>query len=145
MMDLRLREDTAEVNGRRYVLRCNMAVLAEVQAGAEDGNIMTVLRSGPFVAAPRIFAAMLNDFAAEQGWPERYTPEQAARLLPPHAATPLVGMLSDAMTDGAPEMDENPPEALPRTAASAEESISRGTYPFGSPTSAETRELSGEP
>ena len=81
MTDIRLEELPFEFDGKRWILRCNMNVLADVQA-AYEGNIASALDSDrPYESVLRFLAAMLNDYADEQGWPERYTARQLGRKL----------------------------------------------------------------
>ena len=79
MRDIRLEEVPFEFDGKTYLLRCNMNVLADVSkayggsiGGAMDG------RDG-FRSVLEFLAAMLNDYADEQGWPERYTAREVGR------------------------------------------------------------------
>lgn len=68
MMDLRLEELPYVLDGRTYLLRCNMNVLADVQE-AYDGDLTPALGSrGTLRSALEFLAAMLNDYADEQGW-----------------------------------------------------------------------------
>ena len=66
MSGVKMKEIPFELDGKRYKLRCNMNVLADVQE-AYDGDFMESL--------------MLNDYADEQGWPERFTAKQLGRKL----------------------------------------------------------------
>lgn len=68
MADLRLETLPFEFEGRRYVLRCNMNVLADVQE-MNNGVISSALdgRRGQKTAL-QFLAAMMNDYADEQGW-----------------------------------------------------------------------------
>lgn len=67
-MDLRLEELPFEYDGRRYLLRCNMNVLADVQI-AYDGNLTPALNTrGTLRSVLEFLAAMMNDYADEQGW-----------------------------------------------------------------------------
>lgn len=81
MSDVRMREIPYELDGKRYRLRCNMNVLADVQE-AYDGDFMESLNSKSSMKGILEFlAAMLNDYADEQGWPERFTAKQLGRKL----------------------------------------------------------------
>ena len=81
MNDIRLEEIPFEFDGKRYLLRCNMNVLADVQAAyggdfgkaLDEKNIMT--------SVLEFLAAMMNDYADEQGWPERWKARQLGRKI----------------------------------------------------------------
>lgn len=81
MSGVKMREVPFELDGKRYKLRCNMNVLADVQE-AYDGDFMESLNSRQSMKSVLEFlAAMLNDYADEQGWPERFTAKQLGRKL----------------------------------------------------------------
>ena len=80
MSSLRLEEKPVEFEGRTYVLRCNMAVLDALQE-AHGGDFAEVMQLSPQQAAPEIFAAMLNDYAEDMGWEERWTRRQIAKRI----------------------------------------------------------------
>ena len=81
MSGVKMREVPFELDGKRYKLRCNMNVLADVQE-AYDGDFMESLNSKSSMKGILEFlAAMLNDYADEQGWPERFTAKQLGRKL----------------------------------------------------------------
>lgn len=76
-----MREIPYELDGKRYRLRCNMNVLADVQE-AYDGDFMESLNSKTSMKGILEFlAAMLNDYADEMNWPERFTAKQLGRKL----------------------------------------------------------------
>lgn len=80
-MSLKLEEVPFEFEGKTYMLRCNMTVLEEIQ-DAHDGNLSEALDPERAIrSATEFLTAMLNDYADEQGWPERYTRKQVARKL----------------------------------------------------------------
>ena len=68
MADLRLEELPFTHEGQRYLLRCNMNVLADVQE-MNGGRISPALdgKRGQ-KATLQFLAAMMNDYADEQGW-----------------------------------------------------------------------------
>lgn len=68
MADLRLETLPFEFEGRRYLLRCNMNVLADVQEmnGGFIDPAFNEKRSQKSVL--QFLAAMMNDYADEQGW-----------------------------------------------------------------------------
>lgn len=122
MTDIRLEELPFEMDGKVYKLRCNMNVLADVQdafggaiAGALTGE--NVNRS-----VMEFLAAMLNDYADEQGWPERFTARQLGRKLPLNVVRPTVimGLVTRSIT---PPDAKNRPEAVsePDTGAEPDE------------------------
>ena len=81
MRDIRLEEIPFEFDGKRYMLRCNMNVLADVQEayGGDFGKALAVKNSTG--SAMEFLAAMLNDYADEQGWPEHWTARQVGRKI----------------------------------------------------------------
>ena len=81
MSGARMREIPYELDGKQYRLRCNMNVLADVQE-AYDGDFMESLNSKSSMKGILEFlAAMLNDYADEMNWPERFTAKQLGRKL----------------------------------------------------------------
>lgn len=76
-MDVRLQEVPFEFNGKSYKLRCNFNVLADIIN--DFGGKLPEMNITVF---PRILAPMLNDYADEQGWAERYKGKDVGRLLP---------------------------------------------------------------
>ena len=80
-MSLKLEEVPFEFEGKTYMLRCNMTVLEEIQ-DAHDGALSEALNPKRSIRCGTEFlAAMLNAYAEEQGWPERYTTKELARKL----------------------------------------------------------------
>lgn len=78
MSDLRLESAPFSFEGRNYTLRCNMNVLADVQ-DAYGGDIAPALSGrGTLRSVLEFLAAMMNDYADEQGWfePDPYTGEK---------------------------------------------------------------------
>lgn len=100
MRDIRLEELPFEMDGKTYLLRCNMNVLADVQ-DAFGGTIAGAL-TGENVnrSVMEFLAAMLNDYADEQGWPERFTARQLGRKLPLNVVRPTVimGLVTRSIT-----------------------------------------------
>lgn len=81
MRDIRLEELPFDLDGKRFLLRCNMNVLADVQE-LHGGMISEALNGGkPTESILEWMAAMLNDYADEQGWPERYTVKSLGRKI----------------------------------------------------------------
>lgn len=99
MNDIRLEEVPFDFNGKTYMLRCNMNVLADVQEayGGQIGEAMSEER--PTKSVMEFLAAMLNDYADEMGWPERYTSRDVGRKLSPNAALSLdiMGLVTRAI------------------------------------------------
>jgi len=72
---IRLEEKPFELEGKVYSLRCNMAVLETIEE--QHGDMEAVMQLPVRTASLELLTAMLNDWAEEQGWEERWT---AARL-----------------------------------------------------------------
>lgn len=81
MKDIRLKAETMELDGKTFKLRCNFNVLADAQEHFGDFKHLTK-NVATFKNARFYLASMMNDYADEQGWAERYTPEQVGRMLP---------------------------------------------------------------
>lgn len=81
MEDIRLPESAFHFDGREYKLRCNFNVLADVveSCGGELPNVFD--KRTQLKIAREFLTAMLNDYADDQGWPERYTARQVGRKL----------------------------------------------------------------
>jgi hypothetical protein len=98
-MDVRLKESEITLDGKRYVLRCNMNVLADVQE-AYDGKIMLAVRSKNTVKSVLAFlAAMLNDYNDETGSPDRFTPREVGRLIEPSRLEEIVNSVMALVVD----------------------------------------------
>ena len=76
---IRLEEKPFELEGKRYLLRCNMAVLETVEE--ENGDMEELMKLSIRNSSLELLAAMLNDYAEEQGWEERWTPKQLKRKI----------------------------------------------------------------
>ena len=84
-MDIRLKIEPFELNGKVYNLCCHMNVLADVQE-AFGGDFLSALRNPAALKTALTFlAAMINDCADTNGWPERFTAKELGRIIP---ATP---------------------------------------------------------
>lgn len=93
--DIRLKTGRLEVGGKVYTLRCNMNVLADVQE-EYGGSLTAALASDRHLKRALSFAsAMLNDWADEQGWEERWTAKTLGRALP----TDAPGIWADQVMD----------------------------------------------
>lgn len=105
MSDIRLEEVPFELDGKTYMLRCNMNVLADVQE-AYDGDFSKALSEKSTLKSTLTFlAAMLNDYADEMGWSERFTARQLGRKykrfdLP---AEQIIGVVIRGITPDGPQ------------------------------------------
>ena len=111
MADLRLKTEKYIINGREYTLVCNMNVLAEIQE-TNDGDFREVLnRSKSIRNALMIGAAMANECAEENGWPERFTAKTLGRLIPPKEtgkfSAMITSLLYSALIDDEPREKED--------------------------------------
>lgn len=98
MTDVRIKTAEYMFGDRTYMLRCNMNVLADVQEW-HGGEIMAAFSGKSTLKTCIAFlAAMLNDYADEQGWPERYTARQVGRLLPPAELNKIVSIIMPLVT-----------------------------------------------
>lgn len=71
---IRLEEKPFELDGQRYTLRCNMAVLETVEDA--HGDLESFMALSVTKASLYLLTAMLNEDASERGLDERWTPEQ---------------------------------------------------------------------
>ena len=79
MRDIRLEELPFEFEGKRFLLRCNMNVLADVQE-LHGGNLSEAMIGDKATTVMlEWMAAMMNDYADEKCWPERYTAKKLGR------------------------------------------------------------------
>ena len=112
MSDIRLEQIPFDFDGRRYLLRCNMNVLADVQE-VFDGRIVEALNGeNPTRSVLEFLTAMLNDYADEQGWPERFTSRTLGRKLSP-AMLPsieIMGLVTRSITPPKARSDQNTSE-----------------------------------
>lgn len=102
-MDIRLKELPFVFDDKDFILRCNMNVLADVQE-AFDGDFSSALDGKKSVLSVITFlTAMLNDYADEKGWPERYNVKQVGRMFQPLELRKLreqvMGLVASALTD----------------------------------------------
>lgn len=99
MRDIRLEEIPFEFEGKTYMLRVNMNVLADVQE-IYGGTITDALTGGkPYRSVTEFLAAMMNDYADEMGWPERFTRRSLGRKLGPNQlpAKEIFGLVTRAI------------------------------------------------
>lgn len=98
MNDVRLKTAEYEFQGKKYTLRCNMNVLADVQE-AFGGNMQEALSEKSSLRACLTFlASMLNDYADEMGLEERFTSRQVGRILAPWQLKGLEGVVFPLVT-----------------------------------------------
>ena len=71
--DIRLQDRKFTFDGRDFVLRCNMAVLADVQKACGGNLLQAISDDAPLEGMLIWLSAMMNDYADEQGW-EDYEP-----------------------------------------------------------------------
>lgn len=105
MRDIRLEQMPFSFDGKVWQLRCNMNVLADVQ-DSYGGSITDALTGGkPSRSVIEFLAAMLNDYAEEMGWTERYTARSLGRKLSPNMV-PTVEIMGLVMRAVAPPAEE---------------------------------------
>lgn len=102
-MDIRLKTQPFDFDGKTFQLCCNMNVLADVQS-VYEGNIRIALESPDKVRSLLEFlTAMLNDYADSQNWEGRYTSRQVGRLLKPSQlnmiSETVMGLVVDSLKD----------------------------------------------
>ncbi len=76
---IRLEERPFELDGKRYMLRCNMAVLETVEE--KHGDFEAVTQLPVRKASLELLAAMMTDYAEDHGWDENWTPEQLKKRI----------------------------------------------------------------
>lgn len=103
-----------ELDGKEFVLCCNFNVIADVEA--LYGGLGALLQGiSPMSSARTFLSCMMNDYADTMGWPERYTPRQAGRLLPTaakelnHAVDEIMELVFSAVRSETPA-DQKPSE-----------------------------------
>lgn len=105
---IRLEEKPFELEGKRYLLRCNMAVLEAIEE--LHGDFEAVMNLPVRTASLDLLQLMLNDYADEQGWDEQWTAARLKRRISYAMLMELdlVGMLLRAL---APAKKDTTPEA----------------------------------
>ena len=112
MSGVKMREIPFELDGKRYRLRCNMNVLADVQE-EYDGDFMESLNGKKAMKGILVFlAAMLNDYADEMGWPERFTAKQLGRRLHQDEipGVKIMALVTEAVLPRVKEKNQEVPE-----------------------------------
>lgn len=105
---IRLEEKPFELEGKRYLLRCNMAVLEAIEE--LHGDFEAVMQLPVRTASLDLLQLMLNDYADEQGWDEQWTASRLKRRISYAMLMELdlTGMLFRAL---APAKKDTTPEA----------------------------------
>ena len=115
MRDIRLEEIPFEFDGKTFLLRCSMNVLADVQE-EYGGSIGEALDGGsPLKSVLSFLSAMMDDYADEQGWAERYTPRQLGRRLSLKDVRSIgvMELVTRSITPDTPEMQVSDPDTSP--------------------------------
>lgn len=81
MSDIRLESMPFEINGKTYQLRCNMNVLCDVQEAFGGDFVAAMDGKNAMRSVLTFLSAMLNDYADEKGWEERYTAKSLGRQI----------------------------------------------------------------
>ena len=107
-MSLRLEEKRLEVEGKTYVLRCNMAVLdaLETAYGSFEAVMELPVREGQAA----ILAAMLNDYAEDMGWEQSWTARKIKKRysLAGLLELGILGMFNRAITPETADSGDEP-------------------------------------
>lgn len=115
MRDIRLEEFPFEFEGKTYILRCNMNVLADVQ-DAFGGDLGAALRDdSPARSVLEFLAAMMNDYADDMGWQERFTAKKLGRKFPSITALPaaeVFRLVTKSITPAREEDDQTVEENM---------------------------------
>lgn len=110
---IRLEEKPFELEGKLYRLRCNMAVLESIEEA--HGDMEAVMQLPVRTASLELLRAMLDDYAEEQGWEERWTLPQLKRRVSYAMLMELdlVGMLFRAISPAKQNTPADPGAAEP--------------------------------
>lgn len=105
MITLRLEEKPIQIGDRTYVLHMNMSVLERIQEAC-DGQISALMQKSMYDGNAITMAAMLNDYAEDQGWDQDWTDRKVKKLFTPSIMKMLdvTGMFFRALT---PDKEEN--------------------------------------
>lgn len=114
-MSIRLEEKPFELEGKTYILRCNMAVLDALQ-DAHGGDFGEVMNLPARQGVVEVLAAMLNDYAEDMGWPERWTAKQLKKRFSYSylLESDILGLFTRAVIPASPltEEEETPEEKV---------------------------------
>lgn len=108
---IRLEEKPFELEGKTYLLRCNMAVLETIED--KYGDMDAVMNLTVRQSSLELLTAMLNDYAEDQCWEERWELKQIRRRVnwAMLQELDLVGMLFRSMhKSGAQPAADSTPE-----------------------------------
>lgn len=110
---IRLEEKPFELDGQRYTLRCNMAVLERVEEA--HGDMEAVMDLTVRQSSVEFLAAMLNDDAQQRGLDVVWTPEALKRKLSYAMLKELdiMGMVFRAMSPAGAVKPQRKAEAAP--------------------------------
>ena len=98
-MSIQLEEKRREICGKSYVLHVNMSVLERV-VEKYGGDVDKLMATRKNEAMAEILAAMLNDYAEDQGWDQDWTPKKVKKYFSVAMLLDLdvLGMFFRAMT-----------------------------------------------
>lgn len=108
MEDIRLKTAAWRYADREFVLRCNMNVLADVQA--IYGDLGSAFEGGMMRSVLDFLAAMMNDYAESQGWQIRYTGRELGRDLSWQEFQQVQELVMDLVTSAISSGDEEAPD-----------------------------------
>ena len=99
MITLRLEEKPIQIGDRTYVLHMNMSVLERIQEVC-GGQIKDLMQKSVYDGNAVTVAAMLNDYAEDQGWDQDWTDKKVKKIFTPAMMNMLdvTGMFFRAMT-----------------------------------------------
>lgn len=108
-MDIRLESMPFKFGGKEYLLRCNFNVLADVQE-YYNGDMIAALTGNPMKSVLVFLAAMMNDYADEKGWEERFTAKGIGRTcsMTDIPMDKIMGMVVRAVTPPESAASEEP-------------------------------------
>lgn len=108
MEDIRLKTAAWRYADREFVLRCNMNVLADVQA--IYGDLGSAFEGGMMRSVLDFLAAMMNDYAESQNWQIRYTGRELGRDLSWQEFQQVQELVMDLVTSAISSGDEEAPD-----------------------------------
>lgn len=110
---IRLEEKPIEIDGQKYTLRCNMAVLETVEDA--HGDMEAVMALTVRQSSIEFLAAMLNDDAQQRGLDIVWTPEALKRKLSYAMLKELdiMGMIFRAISPAGAAQPQREAEAAP--------------------------------
>ena len=113
MITLRLEEKPIQIGDRIYTLHVNLSVLERIQEAC-GGQIKDLMQKSMYDGNAVTVAAMLNDYAEDQGWEQDWTEKKVKKFFSASMMNMLdvTGMFFRAMT---PENSTGTPAANPKT------------------------------